>query len=258
MEVRFYRTLWGMGGTLDEQLARIKAAGFEGWEDWVKPHFEIKPLAEKHGLGYMAMVSGTDPEQFKHDLGEAFDCGCVGVTVHTGSSAWTYEQGAKFFEKALPITKQFPFPINFETHRGHLLYEPNSTAAYLKEFPDLHLVADLSHWTCVTTSMLGGYSEALELAISRVRHIHARYGLEEGPQVPDPRVPQWEGHVKAFEGFWDRIKDAHVKRGEKFITVDPEVGPPNYQWTDPKTGQPLADIWDVALWTRDRLRKRWA
>ena len=77
-------------------------------------------------------------------------------------------------------------------------------------------------------------------------------------QVPDPRVLQWEKHVQAFEAFWDRIRSAHEKRGARVLTVDPEFGPPHYMGTDPATGKPLADLWAVSLWMRDRLKARWA
>ena len=257
MEIKFYKTTWGMGGTPDEVLAKIKAAGYEGWEDWIKPHFEVQALAKRHGLEYMAMVQGGEPDQFRRDLDEAHDAGAVGVTIHAGRSNMEFEEGLDRLGKLVEIAKTLPMPVNFETHRSRLLYEPLSTARYLKALPDLWLVADLSHWTVVTESMLGGYSASLELTISRTRHTHTRVGFEEGPQVPDPRVDQWKGHVEAFEKIWDRIKAAHEARGAKVMTIDPEYGPPNYMWTDPKTGEPLADLWDVCLWTRDRLRKRW-
>lgn len=246
-----------MGGSLDDQLAKIKAAGYDGWEDWVKPHFTIKPAAEKHGLKYMAMVGGGEPEAFKRDLGEAFDCGAVGCTIHVGGANMTYQQGLDHLGKLVELTKGVPFPVNFETHRARLLYEPMSTFEYLKALPDLWLCADLSHWTVVTESMLGGFGPQLDLAIQRTRHIHARVGHEEGPQVPDPRVAQWEGHVKAFEAMWDRIREAHAKRGATVMTVDPEFGPPNYMWTNPQDGKPSSDLWDVTLWMRDRLKARW-
>lgn len=258
MVLRTYKTLWGMGGTLDEQLAKIKAAGYDGFEDWIRPHFELKPAIEKAGLRYMAMVPGNDPESFKRGLGEAFDCGADGATIHVGAVSMTYEQGLDHLGKLVELTKGVPFPVNFETHRGRLLYEPLSTERYLKALPDLWLCADLSHWTVVTESMLGGFQSALKLAIERTRHIHVRVGFEEGPQVPDPRSPAWEDKVKVFEGWWDQIREAHEKRKEPFMTIDPEFGPPNYQWTDPATGKALADIWDVSLWMTNRLRARWA
>ena len=258
MEIKVYKTTWGMGGTPDEVLGKIMSAGYEGWEDWIKPHFEIQALSKRHGLEYMAMVNGGEPDQFRRDLDEAQDAGAVGCTVHVGRANMTYEEGLDHLGKLVEIAKTLPFPVNFETHRGRLLYDPLSTARYLQALPDLWLVADFSHWTVVTESLLGGFGPALELAISRTRHIHTRVGHEEGPQVPDPRVQQWKGHVDAFEAIWDRIKAAHEKRRAKVLTFDPEYGPANYMWTDPKTGQPVADLWDVCLWTRDRLKARWS
>lgn len=258
MEIRHYKALWGMTEpTLDDQLKRIKAAGFDGFENPVMPHNEVKAACEKHDLGYIAMLFVEDAENLKKGLGEAYDGGADKVTVHAGRCYWPYEQGAKFFEEALKVVEGHPFEVNFETHRGRLLFEPQSTARYLKDFPTLHLCADLSHWTCVCESMLGEQKEAMDGMTKRTRHIHARVGHEEGPQVPDPRKPQWEGHVKRFEQMWDAIRAAHVERGAKMMTVDPEFGPPNYLWTNPADGKPLADLFDVCAWMKDRLKERW-
>lgn len=258
MRIRFFKALWGMEGSLDDKLAKIKAAGYDGFEDWIQPHFTIQPAMQKHGLAHIALVDSTNLESFKRNLGEAHDCGVTSITVHTGSSTWTFDQGMDHIGKALEIAKGVPFPVNFETHRARLFYEPNSTYAALQAHPDLHLVADLSHWTCVTSGMLGNYLKQLALTIERTRHVHCRVGYEQGPQVPDPRAPMWESHVKMFEAMWDGIKAAHEKRGASELTLDPEFGPPDYQPTDPKTGAPLADIWDVALWMTSRLKKRWS
>jgi hypothetical protein len=142
--------------------------------------------------------------------------------------------------------------VNFETHRGRLLYEPNSTAEYLRQMPDLHLVADFSHWTVVTESMLGDYQESLELAQQRTRHIHARVGFSEGPQVPDARLPKWADTVNQFEKWWDVIVSSNPN-----MTVDPEFGPPDYQWVD-ANNEPLSDVEAVSLWMKDRLKARWS
>ncbi|MEZ5162296.1 MAG: hypothetical protein R2688_00815 [Fimbriimonadaceae bacterium] len=62
--------------------------------------------------------------------------------------------------------------------------------------------------------------------------------------------------MKIFEGWWDRIKAAHVARGAKVLTFDPEYSPPNYMWTNPANGDPLAGLWDVCLWNRDQVKAR--
>jgi hypothetical protein len=182
--------------------------------------------------------------------------GAEKITVHAGKDWWAFQQGCMFFEGALEAIADSAVPVCFETHRGRLLFEPVSTAAYLRKFPEMRICADFSHWTCVCESMLGDQEESVALAISHTGHLHARVGHEEGPQVSDPRAPEWQGHVERFEGWWDAIHAAHAGRGE-VLTVDPEFGPPNYMPTIPNTRVPVADLWDVCLYTRDRLKQRW-
>ena len=258
MKTTFYKTLWGMSGSLDDKLAKIKAAGYDGFEEWIAPHATLRPAIERAGIAYLGMVQGNTPDQFKHDLGEAYDCGVAKVTVHMGAAYWTEDQMAAFLEKALKIIEDVPFQVNFETHRGRAFYEPLHTARLLQRFDKLYLVADLSHWAVVTESLLGNFKEQMDLVFKRTRHIHARIGHEEGPQVPDPRVAQWKSQADAHFAWWDAIRAEHLKRGEKEITVDPEFGPPNYMWTTPADGKPTADLWDVSLWMRDALKARWS
>jgi hypothetical protein len=43
--------------------------------------------------------------------------------------------------------------------------------------------------------MLDDQNETINLALSRTGHIHARIGHPEGPQVNDPRAPEWKNIV---------------------------------------------------------------
>jgi sugar phosphate isomerase/epimerase len=240
---------------MPERLQRIEAAGFEGIEA------PIADIAAARAAGWTKPAIGMAfvelAEALKKDLDQAAKHDLESVTVHAGRHRWTPSEGAKFFDEALRVVEASKLKVNFETHRGRLLYEPVQTAEYVRQFPELHLVADFSHWACVTESLLGDQDDHLQAAIPRVRHLHARVGHEEGPQVPDPRSERWSGHVEAFGKMWDRIRQAHIDRGEAEMTVDPEFGPPNYLWSDPVTGRPLADLFDVCVWMRDTLRTRW-
>jgi hypothetical protein len=79
----------------------------------------------------------------------------------------------------------------------------------------------------------------------RVRHVHARVGFEEGPQVPDPRGPRWAPYLEGYKAWWAAIYDAAAARGDAVVSTTPEFGPPMYAWTDPFTDKPLASMWDV-------------
>jgi hypothetical protein len=44
------------------------------------------------------------------------------------------------------------------------------------------------------------------------KHIHARVGYAQGPQVPDPRAPEYQAALVAHERWWDQILGA-LSRG---------------------------------------------
>jgi len=258
MTTRCYMTLWPIAGDLDARLAKVAAAGFDGFEDWVQSHATLRPLMEKHSLRYRAMVAGDDADGFRKGLDEAFDCQCDGVTVHAGRASMEFGQARDHLGALAEIAKGYPFPVDFETHRGRCLFEPMMTARLLDELPDLWLCLDISHWTVVTESLLGGFGDQVAKALARTRHVHTRVGFEEGPQVPDPRSERWQRYVGVFEGWWDEVRHGCEARGQEVFSYDPEFGPPHYQWTDPADGRALADAFEVAVWMRDRLATRWS
>ena len=45
----------------------------------------------------------------------------------------------------------------------------------------------------------------MELAITRTDHIHARVGYTEGPQITDPRVPEWKRALDFHLQCWDKV-----------------------------------------------------
>lgn len=256
MEIRYYKALWGMESLpVPEALRVIAENGYDGVAAALPLVREIQ--AVPHDLAVTTLLFAENVEDFQRDLNEAKALGADSINVHAGKDWWSFQQGCMFFEQALEIVEGSGLPVSFETHRGRLLFDPSSAAAYLRKFPGLRLTADFSHWTCVCESMLHDQAESLDLAVRHTGLLHARVGHEEGPQVPDPRSPQWAGHVERFLEIWDGIKSAAEARGESVLRVDPEFGPPNYLWTDPQDGRPLADLLAVCNWTRDTLRERW-
>ena len=121
---------------------------------------------------------------------------------------------------------------------------------------DLKITLDISHWCNVHESLLEDQKETVALALSRANHIHARIGHAEGPQVNDPRAPEWESTVKAHFAWWDEVVTRKVKNGE-VMTFLTEFGPPNYLPTLPYTNQPLADQWGINVHMMKLLRGRY-
>jgi hypothetical protein len=89
-----------------------------------------------------------------------------------------------------------------------------------------------------------------------VDHINARVGHAEGPQVNDPRAPEWADAVKIHFAWWDQVVAPKRKEG-KIVTVLTEFGPPDYLPTLPYTRQPLANQWDINVYMMKELKKRY-
>jgi sugar phosphate isomerase/epimerase len=264
MELRVYKSLWGMTAPLDEQFSMIAQAGYDGIESAAQDIGDpeaFKRLLQEHHFEYIALVYTEGPdhsEEFRQRIHDAMKYGPTKIVAHAGRDTMSFIKQVRFFVDALKIEEEIGIPIAHETHRRRPFFTPMNTLAILRELPELHLNVDFSHWCCVTESMLEDHATAIALAAERAVHVHGRVGYENGPQVPDPRIPEWEDRVQKHEQWWDLVINAHMQRGEKSLTFVPEYGPPTYMPTLPVTGAPASDLWDVCLWSANRFRKQFA
>jgi hypothetical protein len=109
----------------------------------------------------------------------------------------------------------------------------------------------------VSESLLEDQPETVDLTLQRVDHIHARIGHQEGPQVNDPRAPEWKNAADAHFTWWDKVIEIKKQKGD-VQTILTEFGPPTYMPTLPYTQQPLADQWAINVYMKDLLRKRYS
>lgn len=263
MELKLLKCDWGMEH-LGDQRVRLKAyaaAGYDGVECAVvqMDPAEFGDLCGELGLDYVAMMFCDDEEAFRTWLALIKRTRPILINCHPGRDRYDFERGLAFFRNVMEMAGEVDAQVVYETHRTRLLYSPWTTARYCEALPELRLCADFSHFTTVAESTLQqpGYSELMDLAIARTDHIHARVGYEHGPQVPDPRLGRGLKWTERYERWWDRIIEARAAEGRPFLTINPEFGPPAYQPVDPRTGEPLSDIWDVCLWMTERFRSRW-
>ncbi len=130
------------------------------------------------------------------------------VNAHSGADRWDLDTGSQFFEKALKFQKDEGVEVYHEGHRMRFLYSPWVAAEFVTErCPELKMTADFSHWTnvCETGPADPALNKAIDAVANNVYHIHARVGYEEGPQVADPRAPEWLPygiHFRPFELIW--------------------------------------------------------
>lgn len=186
---------------------------------------------------------------------------------------FTFSEAQKFFDDVLPfqqqISEQFPgLEIMHETHRKRFFHSPWVCRDFITKSnnfgPEMKLVADFSHFTCVaeTDASDPHLNEVIMDLMPRISHTHGRVGYDHGPQVSDPRAPEWMPYTLGFEHWWDSIIQAQLKKhsasgSKEFVTTfTPEHGPPNYQPALPYTQQPIADIWELNTWIGNRAKQR--
>lgn len=269
-ELKILATNWGFAGTTDELCAKVKKEGYDGIELWwpteKKAQDELFTALKKHQLDVGFLCGGYQSNWQEHidTFKKAVDAAASNtyqrplyINCHSGRDFFTEEQNQPFINHTTQVAKATGIRICHETHRSRIMYAAPVTRQLIEKNPELKLTLDISHWCNVHESFLADQQETIEIALTRVEHIHARIGHPEGPQVSDPRAPEWETAVKAHFAWWDKVMDRKRKNGER-MTVLTEFGPPDYMWTLPYTRQPLADQWAINVYMMHVLRKRYS
>jgi hypothetical protein len=178
------------------------------------------------------------------------------INCHSGRDYFSYDQNKTFIDHTLTLSKKTGIIICHETHRSRILYAAPVARQYMENIPELRITLDISHWCNVHESLLADQEETVSLALSRADHIHARIGHPEGPQVNDPRAPEWDEAVKSHLAWWDKIIEQKKKAGQR-MTILTEFGPPYYMPALPYTQVPVADQWAINAHMMKLLRKRY-
>lgn len=174
------------------------------------------------------------------------------INSHTGRDYYSFDENCRIIEAIENFSEKNNIPVYHEIHRGRFTFHSLATLRYLEKFPNLKLVGDLSHWCVVSESMLQNQEDILNEVIPHMRHIHARVGFEQTPQVNDPFAPEWESYVAQYMQWWKKILLYHQDRPH--FTITPEFGPYPYMPEAPFSKQPLADQKAVNLKMKDHLK----
>jgi sugar phosphate isomerase/epimerase len=266
-ELIVFATNWGFEGSWNDFFYKVKALGYDGAEVWYpgeqKERAAFHDAIQKHGMKFGLLVGGSDkdPEkhlqQFKSGIDAALSAKPEYINCHSGRDYFSFEQNRHFIDFTTEASSRSGIPIYHETHRSRILYAANVAREYMEKIPALRLTLDISHWCNVHESLLADQADTVAFALSRTGHVHARVGHPEGPQVSDPRAPEWKEAVDQHFKWWDMVAERKKKEGGR-MTVLTEFGPPDYMPTIPYTRQPVADQWGINKYMLDTLRARYA
>ncbi|MCW3088175.1 MAG: sugar phosphate isomerase/epimerase [Sediminibacterium sp.] len=263
-------TNWGFPGSLDAFCAKAKESGYDGIEMWwpgdAKGQAELFAALKKYQLdiGFLCGVGETDRAKhiagFKQMVNAAAHQNVqrpLYINCHSGRDHFPMDVNAEMIEHTIGLARETGLIICHETHRSRILFAAHVAKEYIQRFPGLRITFDVSHWCNVHETLLHDQEEAVQLALERTDHIHARIGHQEGPQVNDPRAPEWAGTVKRHLEWWDKIVEMKIKDGTRKLTILTEFGPPDYMPTLPYTRQPLSDQWAINVHMMNLLKKRY-
>ena len=277
MKINFFCPIWGMvpnyiyqlDGSLEAIFEKIKNAGYDGIEMAIpmndKQKDEINKLKESYALDVIALqyaANGNTLSEFitsyKDHITSACDVNPVLINSHTGCDFFTFEDNCQFINEAELLAEQLGVKILHETHRGRFSFHAATMQQYLLAYPKLRITADFSHWCNVSESFLANQQENVNRAIDRSDHLHARIGHPQSCQVNDPRAPEWKEAVNYHLYWWDKIIANHREQRTPVFTITSEFGPSDYMPSLPYTMEPLSSQWEINLWIKDLLKKRYA
>ncbi|PWF45436.1 sugar phosphate isomerase/epimerase family protein [Massilia glaciei] len=267
MQILYAKSKWERpDASLPAFLAECRADGYDATELYLPGVSEAPTeIAELHRAASLLLVgqivtSGANADQHIASLDRlvpmAAACAPLFINCHSGRDWFGFDANLRILRHADGLARSHGLAPHHELHRGRALYNAPDTVRYLEAFPGLTVTADFSHWFCVHESDLSDQEEALARTVAAARHIHARVGFNEGPQVADPASPGAAPWLERHLGLWRRIAAARRASGAPWLTITPEFGPAPYM---PATGPgdtPAADAWLVNRWMRDTLRAR--
>ncbi len=271
MNIKFFCPRWGSENlSWDDFLIKIKSAGYAGVEYAIDNKItkdELEGVWEKFDIHDLEIIP-QHYATYEADFAKHYDTYCawfekiksfkgVKIDSQTGKDFFNFDQNRSLIDVAVNHTKNTGLEVYHETHRNKFAFAAHVTKEYLQKIPSLKLTLDISHWVNVAESFLEDQQEAVDLAISRTEHIHARVGYPEGPQVPDPRANEWQEALDHHLKWWDKIVKKQLDKNAE-ITITPEFGPYPYMVHLPETNKPITNQWDINIFMVNLLKERYS
>ena len=270
MKIQFFCPRWGSEKLAFPDFVKLVVeAGYDGVEMSL-------PLNKTKEVGYMTgalkdaglqfigqhwETATANVQQHKkeylerlHNLGKGDP---VFINSQTGRDFFSFAENMEILDIARSFTAGTGIKVIHETHRGKFSFAAHITKEFLLANERLRISADFSHWCNVAESMLDDQKEAVDLAIKRADHIHARAGFSEGPQIPDPRAPEWKDILNKHLSWWDRIITRARTEGRTGFTITSEFGPYPYMTILPHSMAPISNQWEINVFMMSLLKERY-
>jgi len=265
------QSLWAMQGLndgpaerpLEDNVARIKAAGFDGfgvlWHDDAIAG-RAAELAAAEGLTLEGLAVPQSLAEIEKALERAARFPVHHLNLQLKILPRTVAEASRVIASVQQLLAQASVPVYIETHRGRLTNDLFFMLEILERHPDLKLLADLSHYI-VAREMELPVDEVTDRQMSVILdHSWAFHGRVAGSnQVQLPLgFAQHRGWVDQFVTWWSAGFASWSRRApaDGELTFVCELGPQPYAISGPD-GRDLTDRWAESLLLADLARRAW-
>lgn len=269
--LKVYQSLWamerrrpdGQEWTLDEKLAMIRDAGFDGagvrFADRAYAR-TVTTFLREHGMTWQAQCYPACVDDLKPIIEHVQELGADHINLQADVRPFTVRECIPYIEGWRRLADDAGIRLHIETHRDRMTTDLYFTLRLLDAFPDLRLTGDLSHYLVGREFALPVSPDNHALMHRVLDHcwgLHGRVASREQIQV-QISFPHHRHWLELFMGWWAYGFRSWMRRAppDGVLTFLCELGPPEYAMTGPD-GYELSDRWIEAGMMKDQIRALW-
>jgi hypothetical protein len=267
-----FQSLWamerretdGFERTLEENVEMIQKAGFAGVSTDYRERDYVRRLAgllKPHGMRAEGQCFPTTIDDLKPVLEIATEFGVQHLDIQPDVRPRRISECVPLLEGWRRLAEQVDFPVLIETHRDRMTTDLHFTLDLLECFPDLKLLADLSHFL-VGREFAWPISDENHAMIHRILDnswaFHGRVASREQVQI-EISYPHHKMWVDLFMGWWGYGFASWRKRAhpDAELAFTCELGPKPYAITG-RDGNDSTDRWQEAQLMKQKIESVWA
>jgi hypothetical protein len=266
-----FQSLWamerrhtdGVEPSLEDNIARIHAAGFDGVSTGYESEAHVRALADlvkPAGMQAEGQCFPRTVDDLKPVLELATKYGIHHLDLQPDVRPRRLEDCVPLIEGWMRLAEQVDFPVLIETHRDRMTTDLYFTLDILERFPDLPLLGDISHFL-VGREFAWPVSEENHACIHRIldncRAFHGRVASREQVQI-EISFPHHRIWVDLFLNWWRYGFESWRKRAgaDDELVFTCELGPKPYAITG-RDGNDTTDRWEESLMMREMILDLW-
>ena len=266
-----YQSMWamerrrpdGLEWSLDEKLAMIRDAGFDGAGVRFSDRGFVQPVTDflrAHGMSWQAQAYPQTVDDLKPIIDHVLEFGADHLNLQPDVRPYRLEECFPLIDGWRRLAADAGIKMQIETHRNRMTTDLLFTLQLLDHYPDLRLTGDLSHyvvgrefWYPMTDVDQG----LMHRIIDNCWGFHGRVASREQIQL-QLNFAQHQGWVDIFMAWWERgFRQWRAKAGDdETLTFLCELGPPEYAMTG-ADGYELSDRWQESQQMMQQVRHIW-